>query len=163
MKTSVKRVKREMAVLAINEATTYFKLNPRTKLGYFCNQFVDLNKAFSKKHNKDQKKLTSQLTLELNKFRVLNALEKDGKLVLTDKNDYSYDRNGEIAVLEKQNEISEKTEEILEPFFDQEVEIVCIVDPFKLPDGIDAMTEKNLNGFVFQNKNEFEEPVEVVE
>ncbi|MCE3278040.1 MAG: hypothetical protein K0S44_231 [Bacteroidetes bacterium] len=160
MKVSKKRVSRDEFITALNAASGYFSMNPKTKLGFFCSQFIDFNKNLSKQVNKAQNKITAELKLEMSTFRVQHALEKDGQLVLNAKGEYTYNRDGEVEIIKKQEEIKEKLEEILEPFLNEEVEVKCIVSPFDLPKDIDPFMVKALNGFAFQNKNEFEENIE---
>jgi hypothetical protein len=131
-----------------------------TKFGWYCEQFLDLNEQLSKAHNKGAEKLTKSLKLELQKFRIEHALEKDGKLVLDEKHNYTYDRKGELAVFEKQEQITDKITEAVEKYFKENVEVICITSEFKdLPEFLTYGDRKTLSGFVYSNKSEFTEEI----
>lgn len=131
-----------------------------TKFGWYCEQYLELNDNALKAHNKGADKLTKHLQLELKKFRIENALEKDGRLILDEKQNYCYDKKGELAVMEKQIEISEQIANSVEKYFKESVEVVCITSEFKpLPEFLMFGDIKTLNGFVFTNKSEFSEEI----
>lgn len=163
MKITTKKVTRETFITALNIASKCMNdLHPRTRLANNCKEFMDENKLISKKHNKESKKLTSELERELRNCRIDNALEKDGKLLMDEKGNYQYGKAGEKLVLDKQLEVNEKIEEIADQFLLEEIEIKCIVSTLVVPDTLKQENFNALNGFVFQNKNEFEEEKEEV-
>lgn len=157
MKITKKKVTREKFILSINAANISIQQHPRTKLAYYCGEFLEINEELIKSNAKEQRKLTEHLNLELRKVRIDNAVEKDGVVILNDEKNYSYGRSGEEAVLKKQDEINEKIEKILEPFLKKDTIVQCIVNELTLPDKLDNKMERQMNGFVFQNKNEFYE------
>lgn len=164
MKTSTKKVTREAFLSAVNIASACIeKLHPKTKLAYFCNQFIELNKLITKKHNKESKLLTADLNRELSDFMVDNALEKDGKLWLDEKGNYQFSKSGDKLVKNKQEEVSQKIENLVDPFLQEELEVKCIVSEMSLPDNIKQSTIDALNGFVFKYKSEFHEEIETEE
>lgn len=169
MNTSVKKVTRLKFVDALATAQAVFKTkHPRTKLAYYCEQFVELNKDVSKSHNKEAKAITGPLELELNSYRIDKAAEKDSVLLMDNIPDgkggvvtkYKFSKENEKLVYKKEEEIRGKIEAKVDEFLAQEIEVKCIVDEMKLPDNIEYDVEKSLNGFVFQNKNEFEKESE---
>lgn len=164
MKTSVKKVTREEFLTAINFASQCIeKLHPKTKLAYCCGRFLELNKLVSKKNNKDSKLLTADLNRELSDFMVDHALEKDGKLWLDEKGNYQYSKSGDKLVKNKQQEVSDKIEQIIDPFLQEKLEVSCIISEVVLPDNIKQSTIDALNGFVFKYVSEFHEEIETIE
>ena len=168
MEVSQKKVTREALVNALNAAALISsKKHPRTKLAYYCDQFTELNKELSKDHNKKSRKIVAPLELELNSYRVDKASEKDSIIMtenIVDSKDkihtkYKYSKENEKLVLKKESEITDKINDLVDQFMMEEVEVKVIVSELKLPDDIDPVLERELNGFVFQNKNAFEEEI----
>lgn len=157
MQTSQRKVTLKQFISAKNVANEVMKnLYPRTRLAHHCEEFLSMNEKTIEKIEKEQRKLTEPLSRELRQTRIDNAVEKDGVVVYTSDKSYAFNRAGEAAVLKKQDEITEKLQEIQEPFLAREIDKVnCICSPLELPKDISYDVEKALNGFVFKNKSEF--------
>lgn len=156
-----RKVTREELAVAVMKATEAAKDKfPRTKLAYYCERFLKDNAKTIKAQDKEREKITRTLMQELQDTRIENALEKDGKIWLDEKDRYQYDKAGMLAIEKKQREIAEKTFPIVEEFMSQEVEVVCNNYQFPakdVPAGFDYDFDQALNGFAFVIKNEFEE------
>jgi hypothetical protein len=163
MQVSTKKITRLQFVDALNTASLVInKLHPNTRLAFYCEKFLELNKKENKAHTKKYKELTADLTLTLDCFRAQHAVEKDGKLLRDKDGQYEFNREGEQAVLKKQIEIQDKIEVVVDELLEEEVLIKCCITEVQLPDGITWDTKSKLNGFAFKNVNEFEESVEVL-
>lgn len=169
MKTSKRKVTRLEFSNSLSVASLVINTHhPRTKLAYYCQQYMDINKALSKEHNKLSKRITKKLENELANFRVDNAVEKDGIMLTENVPDgkgnirimYKFNKKGERAVKEKEADISEKIEDAVDNFLAEEIEVKCIISELKLPENIKPDIEHMLNGFVFKHKNEHEETME---
>lgn len=164
MKTEIKKITREkfvMAISGINEVLTKY---PNTKLSHWCLRFIELNEKVSKENDKKQRKLTRDLANELRDFKRMNALEKDGVAVFK-KNVAGQETNepepkdaaAAVAIFKKQDEISDRIEDVLSPFLEEEIEVRCFVSETELPKDYNMMYHLSLNGIVYTNKMEIEE------
>lgn len=161
MQTIIKEVKRQDFLNALSAADRICKAHPRTKLAWYCEQFLDLNKKISKKHNKDVKDVPAVFNRELMKFTIESAIEKEGEIQKDDKG-YKLSKANEIAVMNKQEEISKKIEEAIDEFMENTIEVKCILGQFDIkfiPKDLPYDLEKFINGYVFHNKSEFFEEI----
>lgn len=163
MKTALKKVTVEefFAARATAQAVINEK-HPRTRLAYWCGEFISMNKHLFKSLQKEQKALTMELNKEIERTMVMNALcDKETKaLISTKEQAYFFDNKGEMAVKEKQWEIAKEMEPILEEFLAKECEVKCIDGKIEIAEKIDFATFDALQGYAFNNPSEFHEPIE---
>lgn len=158
MKTSQKKITREEFLDILGETQQIVdKKHPRSKIASYGNEFLKLNKKNIKAHQKVIDAISKPLQLELRLLRAKTATEKDGVLLLTDKNEYRFSSSGEQTIINRQEEINDKITEKVDAILDDEVEVICILDECPLPKDFSVKSFEILNEFVFKNEFKFED------
>lgn len=143
-----------------------------TKLGYWCRQFLTLNKDTIRLYNKNQKLSLGDLPSQLENIKIDNAIEKDGIVLRSDipgpngtmEVKYEFSKEGLKKVEEDGRLIIDQISSRTEEFMSKDICVNTFVsEDFNLPKNIHIEDYDNLNGIIFNHKSEFFEDMEEIE